>query len=162
MNTSTIKFDDLKRLIDKTSIKCKLVDCTAWHKVYKDTVFNEVLLYQSFDSVCLKVVEEPYILSTLWPDNKKSYFSFFLKTNSVYIFDKKDIASLMNYIDKKYAICLQIYESVNSEIETANRQYQEISCDTNMTFEKCHDWFLQKERELTNMIQDLSKIYNLC
>lgn len=161
MSKTIIKFDDWKKLIDKTSIKCKLVKCSAWCKVYKDTVFNEVLLYRSFDSVCLSVIEEPFTLSTLWPDNKTSYFSFFLETNSVYISDKKDIASLVNYIDKKYAICLQVYESVKSEIETANRQYREM-CDANTPFEKSHSWFLQKERELTNMMQDLSKIYTLC
>lgn len=161
MTDTELLFNACKEELDKTRIKCRLADCTAWHKVYTDIVFNEVLLYQSYDSMCLSVIEEPFLLSTLLSDNEKSYFSFTLDTRSVYISNKKDIARLVNDIDKKYAMCLQTHESVKNEIETANRQYQKM-CDTNMSFEKCHKWFLQKERELTNMIQDLSKIYSLC
>lgn len=161
MTDTELLFNACKEELDKTRIKCRLTDCTAWHKVYTDIVFNEVLLYQSYDSMCLSVIEEPFLLSTLWSDNEKNYFSFMLDTRSVYISDKKDIAKLVNDIDKKYAMCLQTYKSVKNEIETANRQYQEMR-DANMQFEKTHRWFLQKEKELTNMIQDLSKIYSLC
>lgn len=160
MTVNELLFSACKEELDKTRIKCKLVDCTAWHKVYIDIVFNEVFLYQHYTSVCLSVIEEPFISSTILPD-KKSYFSFMLDTKSIYISDKKDIARLINDIDEKYAMCLQTYESVKSEIEIANKQYREMY-DTNVPFKECHSWFLQKERELTNIIQDLSKIYSLC
>lgn len=161
MTDAELCFYACKEELDKTRIKCKLINCTTWQKVYTDIVFNEVFLYQSFDFVYLNVIKEPFLSSTLLSDNEKSYFSFFLETKSVYISDKKDIAKLVNDMDEKYTMHLQTYKIVKNEIETANRQYQEMR-DINMSFEECHNWFLQKERELTNIIQDLSNIYSLC
>lgn len=153
------KFDDWKRLIDKTSIKCKLVDSTRWNKIYKDVVFNETMLYYSYENVGLVTIREPYISVTRWPVDNKSFFSFMLDTCTMYTIDaltEDKMKEVVSNLERKYKTCLEAYEYMKTEIDSMNKQFHEMILTK--SFEEIYAYMNQKEHELDSMLKDLTKI----
>lgn len=162
-NVTTVTFDNWKRLIDKTSIKCRLVDCTAWHKVYKDIVFNEIMLYYSDEIIGLATIEEPFIMTTRWPSDCKSYFSFKLDINTIYVHDtltEDKMKEIVSNLEKSYNTCLTVCECMKEQIDSFNKQFQEMILTK--SFEETYAYMNQKEDEFNSMLKDLTKIYSLC
>lgn len=160
MNKTTIKFDDWKRLIDKTSIKCKLVKYSAWCKVYKDTVFHETILCDSYEVIVLNAIENPFIMVTNWPDDNKSFFSFNLDVNRQYFTDILTIDKMkevVSNLENKYIVSLQAYKCMREDIKSINREYKKYALTK--SYEETHAYMRQKEVELNNTLNYLMKIY---
>lgn len=154
----TVTFDNLKRLIDETSVKCKLEDRAAWYKVYKDIVFNKTMLYYSDEIVGFSIIKKPFIMTTGWPSDGKSYFSIQFDTITLYVHNMSEnkMKEIVSDLEKKYKTCLTVYECMKEQIDSFNKQFQEMILTK--SFVETSAYMNQKEKEFNSMLKDLTKI----
>lgn len=118
------------------------------------------MLYYSDEIVGLATIEEPFIMTTRWPSDCKSYFSFKLDINTMYVHDiltEDKMKEIVSNLENKYIASLQAYKCMREDIKTINREYKKYALTK--SYEETHAYMRQKEDELNNTLNYLMKIY---
>lgn len=158
-----VSMDDLtsmtKKMLEDSGVKTRLTDnCSIWHQVYKDLVFNETMFYHDRESFAVSLLKEPYIAVSMYNDaaSQTSYAQFFLDTITVYPKDTEQFEKTIRQLSEQYKKCYEIYSIVKDDIDRANKSIEETS--KKVEFKQLVRYVNQTERQLNSQLQELLKI----
>lgn len=163
MTSKPVSLNDLevmvKKMLDDYGVKTRLVDnCSVWHTVYKDILFNETMFYRDRETFAVSMLKEPYIMASMYRDvgKQNSFAMFFLDSVTVYPKDMKQVEKTVRQLSEQYKKCHEAYLTIKEDIDRANKSIEDTS--KKVEFKELVRYVNQVERQLNSQLQDLWKI----
>lgn len=147
-----------KKMLEEAGVKTRLTG-DIWHKVYKDTVFDETMFYCSHDTFAVNLLKEPYVEVSVYRNKSERYAAFFLDTTTVYPKDVEQAKKAVESLAEQYKKCHEVYMMTKEDIDIANKSIEETS--KKVEYRELVKYVNQVERQLNSQLQDLYRINEL-
>lgn len=148
--------ETVRMMLADAGIVTKLVDNSIWHKVYKDTVFNETMFYSGRETFAVSMLKEPYLSISLYKSNAERYVSFLLDTVTVYPRSEDELVKCVKDLCAYYKKYIEAYSFMKEELDKTDAMIRDMLKTTDFT--KVNKYVNAREKELTSQLNSFMKI----
>ena len=147
----------VKKTLEEAGVKTRLVDnCSMWHKVYKDTVFNETLFYKNRDTFAVKVLKGLTVSASCY---SSPAVSISLDTATMYPKSVEELRKTLETLVHDYELYHNVYMTLKEDIDRENKALEKLKGTT--CFKDFNKYVNATERRLNAQIDGLTKIQEL-